>query len=660
VVAIIEQMQQLNYDIAVIEYHSGDPFENEFYNGRYNFYGWTWFPTTYYDANMIGYYQWATWSEHDLFYQNQINTPCSFTIDYTLTGAAPDYNLNVTVTKVAEYAGEDLVLQVSLTESHIPFSWSGLSEVNHVMRLMVPDSYGSALDFSSSNTQTVSLDFSVDASWLTENCEISLFVQDNSSKDILQGVSLMLDENPPLAPPTNLQANVVDDDVTLNWDAPVTKDFINYKIYRDGQFLNTADETTYIDYDLSSGTYSYEVSAVYDEGESEKTDPLEVVIQCTQIINLSPGYQFSSIRLDLENPDMLAVLSDILNESLEYVRNSNGTVLRKIGPNWVNGIGDWITTEGYLFKMLGVEALEISGIEINPLTSIELFEGFQFVSYLPVVAIDASVAFDCILNENLHYIRNSNGEMLRKIGPNWVNGIGNANPGEGYLIKMYADDELVYNIPVKSTLSTKNQTTTKHFIFEGGNAADPVYTIYVSGLEIGDEVAVFDGKIMVGSGVILSNNQFENSIPVFKTLTSQKGYTEENQTSIKVWDNKLKSEVSSSNNFSTDFDAYSKNTFPTDDAEFSLINISKNSSISDEVSENDINVFPNPANNVINIVSEKNIENIKILNFIGQVIFEETSNSNNVKLNSSDYPAGIYFLQINISGNIITKKLTIK
>ncbi|MBI9036544.1 MAG: T9SS type A sorting domain-containing protein [Bacteroidales bacterium] len=654
-------MQQLNYDIAIIEYHYNDPFQNSFYTARQSFYGWTWFPTTYYDANMIGYYQWATWSEHDLFYQNQINTPCSFTIDYTLSGTAPDYNLNVTVTKVAEYTGEDLVLQMSLTESHIPFSWSGLSEVNHVMRLMVPDSYGSNLDFSSSNTQTVSLDFSVDASWLTENCEISLFVQDNSSKDILQGISLMLDENPPLAPPINLQANVVDDDVTLNWDAPISDDFINYKIYRDGQFLNTADETTYIDYDLSSGTYFYEVSAVYDEGESEKTDPVEVTVLATQIIDLDVGYQFSSTRIEVENPDMLLVLSGILNENLVYVRNSNGSVFRKIGPNWVNGIGDWVTTEGYLFKMAGSETLEIAGIEIDPLTSIELFEGFQFVSYLPVVAIDASVAFESILNDNLHYIRNSQGEMLRKIGPNWVNGIGNANPGQGYLIKMYADDDLVYNIPVKSTLSTKNQITTKYFIFEGGNAADPVYTIYVSGLEIGDEVAVFDGDIMVGSDVICSLNQFDNSIAVFKTLTSRTGYTEENQISIKVWDNKNQTEASCSYNFNNEyFDAYSENTFPTDDAEFSILSITKDSSIASEISGNDINVFPNPANNIINIVSEKNIVNIKILNFAGQVIFEENSNSNNVKLNSSDYPAGIYFLQINISENIITKKLTVK
>jgi len=34
--------------------------------------------------------------------------------------------------------------------------------------------------------------------------------------------------------------------------------------------------------------------------------------------------------------------------------------------------------------------------------------------------------------------------MIRKIGPNWINGIGQAKPGEGYLVKMFSDGELIY------------------------------------------------------------------------------------------------------------------------------------------------------------------------------------------------------------------------
>ena len=169
----------------------------------------------------------------------------------------------------------------------------------------------------------------------------------------------------------------------------------------------------------------------------------------SQEIQLSSGYQFASSRIEPPNPDMLIVLQDVLNDNLDFVRNSNGETLRKIGPNWVNGIGDWISTEGYLFKMNANASFQVSGIILNPLSPISLIAGFQFISYLPVISIDAIMAFENILNDNLDFIRNSNGETLRKIGPNWVNGIGNANPGEAYLIKMFEEDVLIYTIPYR-------------------------------------------------------------------------------------------------------------------------------------------------------------------------------------------------------------------
>jgi hypothetical protein len=162
-----------------------------------------------------------------------------------------------------------------------------------------------------------------------------------------------------------------------------------------------------------------------------------------QEYTLGIGYQFISSRIVPENPDMLVVCADLLDK-LHFVRNSNGQVLIKIGTVWVNGIGDWITTEGYLIRMNSADSFTIEGNLIDPFTPIELQAGYQLISYLPEEAMNALIAFDEILNENLHYIRNTTGGMLRKIGPNWVNGIGDCYPGEGYLIKMFADGEIVY------------------------------------------------------------------------------------------------------------------------------------------------------------------------------------------------------------------------
>ncbi len=163
-----------------------------------------------------------------------------------------------------------------------------------------------------------------------------------------------------------------------------------------------------------------------------------------QQIEISEGFSFVSSRIVAPEPDMLVVLATILNENLDFVRNSLGQTLRKIGPNWINGIGDWAIDEGYLFKVFSDDSFIMNGDVVNPFTPIPLGSGFQFISYFPDTPMDALIAFENILGENLDFIRNSQGEILRKIGPNWINGIGDCNPGEGYLVKMLEDDIIIY------------------------------------------------------------------------------------------------------------------------------------------------------------------------------------------------------------------------
>jgi hypothetical protein len=163
-----------------------------------------------------------------------------------------------------------------------------------------------------------------------------------------------------------------------------------------------------------------------------------------QTIELNSGYQFVSSHISPENPDILEVVSEILSDDLIYIRNSEGNMLRKIGTNWVNGIGNWIGTEGYLINYSGTGQFTIFGEIIPIVTPINLEAGFQFVSYFPVYEMDAMDAFASIIGDKLIYIRDSMGKVLHKIGPNWVNGIGNCKPGEGYLIKMNEAEILIY------------------------------------------------------------------------------------------------------------------------------------------------------------------------------------------------------------------------
>ena len=187
------------------------------------------------------------------------------------------------------------------------------------------------------------------------------------------------------------------------------------------------------------------------DGENEDTELKEDYITVNPIyeqdIVLSEGYSFISSHIIAENPDIQNILQNNL-ANLEFVRNNDGQMLVKIWQTWVNNIGDWVTTEGYLFKMFNDDQLTISGATIDPQTPISLTVGYQMVSYLPVQPNNALDMFEDVL-ENLDFVRNTDGFMIHKIGPIWVNSIGEMQPGEGYLVKMNAPDILIYPASAK-------------------------------------------------------------------------------------------------------------------------------------------------------------------------------------------------------------------
>lgn len=66
-----------------------------------------------------------------------------------------------------------------------------------------------------------------------------------------------------------------------------------------------------------------------------------------------------------------------------------------------------------------------------------------------------------------------------------------------------------------------------------------------------------------------------------------------------------------------------------------------------------ITVYPNPSNGIINIKSEKEIQQAVVLNSNGSVILSTTD----TLLDISTLPAGVYFLSITVENNTITKKI---
>ncbi|MEN8250231.1 MAG: T9SS type A sorting domain-containing protein [Bacteroidota bacterium] len=73
--------------------------------------------------------------------------------------------------------------------------------------------------------------------------------------------------------------------------------------------------------------------------------------------------------------------------------------------------------------------------------------------------------------------------------------------------------------------------------------------------------------------------------------------------------------------------------------------------------ESVIAVYPNPANNVINIrANREEIKGIRMLDLNGKVVLELERFNQNL-INISNLKKGVYLLKINVNGIVETKKI---
>ncbi|MCP4581083.1 MAG: T9SS type A sorting domain-containing protein [candidate division Zixibacteria bacterium] len=197
-----EDMVDFGHDVAVVEYHNGDPFANVYSNARNTYYGISGFPTAVFDGVekvVGGSHDQSMYSTYLPIYEERKPINSAFTIDIHGENEGNNYDLTVLVNKMANIAWENMVLHVALTESDISYNWQGQNHLDWVERLMVPDQYGTTIEFSSSDNLAIDLSFTFNTAWEYENCEITAFIQNLDDQEILQGTKVMLPDLTPTA-----------------------------------------------------------------------------------------------------------------------------------------------------------------------------------------------------------------------------------------------------------------------------------------------------------------------------------------------------------------------------------------------------------------------------------------------------------------------------
>ncbi len=238
--------------------------------------------TSYYDSNLEdGPYEYCVTAVYD-----EGETDCSNTASVTIVGCFPDppSNLNATI----------------VDDINVQLDWDA-PECEDIQGYNV-------------YRNDENLDFVTTASYLDGNLENGTYdycitaVYDEGETDCSNTASatiLVLD------PPNNLTGTLDYNDLTLCWDAPAeknilglenegnTKSLLGYNIYRDGNLLGYTTEDCLTEECLPPGSsYTYCVTAVYDEGESDCSNEFTVDITLEAPQNLAYTLNENNVVLE--------------------------------------------------------------------------------------------------------------------------------------------------------------------------------------------------------------------------------------------------------------------------------------------------------------------------------------------------------------------------
>jgi fibronectin type 3 domain-containing protein len=80
-----------------------------------------------------------------------------------------------------------------------------------------------------------------------------------------------------------------------------------------------------------------------------------------------------------------------------------------------------------------------------------------------------------------------------------------------------------------------------------------------------------------------------------------------------------------------------------------------------DVSEDAISVYPNPAKEMVNITVSDNVESLRVLNYVGQVVYEQGITSEKlVQVSTDRFEEGAYIVQFTTNdGELISKRFVV-
>ena len=422
-----------------------------------------------------------------------------------------------------------------------------------------------------------------------------------------------------------------------------------YNLYRNGEAVATnLTDNTYTDSNLPDGIYDYHVTTNYFGGESDPSNVVSVQIgtPVTQTISFTSGWNWWSTYIEQEGIEGLGMLQDGLDGNGISIRSqADGYIDYYAGYGWYGSLSGINNESSYKIKTDAPCSVAMTGMGAVPSQHpITLSHGWTWMGYVPSIAMD--------VNEALSGMNAVQGDMLKSqqgyadYYPNygWYGSLNTIEPGMGlmYYSSSNQPKTLVYPEGGRGVEQKANHTADNNHWVPDMHAYPHNMTvtaiIELDGEELraeNYELAAFAADECRGSVRLMYVEPIDRWM-AFLTITGEDAAN----LNFSLYDMETGMEYSGSEetlNYETDAMVGTM-------GEPYIVRF--RSAASEDEKSSYVSIFPNPANDILNIRGE-GIHSVTVFNMTGQSVDKvEADAVETLILDVNDYEAGVYLLLV--------------
>ena len=417
---------------------------------------------------------------------------------------------------------------------------------------------------------------------------------------------------------------------------------------------------------------------------------IEGFMDIIQEIPLTAGWNIFSLCVSPDDINMVSIVQQLIDEgTLVKVQDELGASieLHPVIPDlWINNIGDWSINEGYKIRVNENTTLYVEGSPNRVPVDIDLRNGWNIIGYPACISQNALAALDDLISRgNLVKVQDELGAAIEPhpvIPDTWIDNIGDFEPGEGYKVRVSADETLTILPPEGSLLKSVRSDATQpvhHKTVWEGNGYDHM-NIYLFDIELdgetlglGDELGVFDGPLCVGAAAVTdASAEYISIVASVDDPTTDKidGFIPGHTLSFRIWKATDEIEVQPAE---VDYYKGYRNVFePMGTTMANLRATSLNRPFDDPSGVEYTRVYPNPFRDDIKLefsLARASNVTIQITNALGSVVANCKLDGLEAGQNQwvwdgqtgegNEVPPGIYILHMRSEDHIITESIRV-